>query len=440
MFLGSGSQDTTTTADADKGALMPEIHKIERTRYIPSTAAANLGRKKPKRCRLVQSSKVTSKVTFNSDFQSPLPPLRTAVELPLAPKPDAAPLSPKPKSGINLLLLPFEIHEKILEYLPYQEHFTLAQVCDIWMELLQTDKFAVKRYRTLRQGQTAVLRKWCEPTLSERYQRATTNFLLYNQKLFVEMYRDEATTATLIIADKAETRVLSREERVLNKRRDQVANICQVLADNHKYVEIHNLALFERDTMFFVGQNHQKDTSSRGGQGVYFSTKRINIHDYSRIRDKPGVDPIMVPDVLCSADSTLKQLMEGINKHVKKHVLDKYEHVCGCVAFFSCYSKGGAADIPGIVIILLVFMVEPQDEHLYVKNDAGFYTAQLKDSSAAESFNFGFSDCHVPFRAPKMTTKKAMSKISGQDKPEDSATNEPFGAVLGDMENLFISS
>lgn len=433
MFLGS--QDTSTTGGFDKAAVLPDICKIERAKYIPSTAAANLGRKKPKRSRLVQSSKVTSKI--DAKHQSLLS--QTTTEAPVNPKPDVTTPSPRSKSGISLLLLPLEIHEKILEYLPYQEHFTLAQVCDIWMEVLQTDKFAVKRYRTLRVGQSAVLKRWFEPTLSERYQRATTNFLLYNQKLFLEIYRDEPSTATLIIADKADdTRILSREERVLKKRRDQVVNICQVLPQNHKYVEIHKLALFERDTIFFVGQNSSPKANSRGGQGIYFSSVCINVHTHARIRNPPETAYMAAPDFFCSADTTLKGLMEGINKHVTKHVLDKYEQVCGCVAFFNCYSKGGASDLPGVVIELLVFVVEPQDQHLYVQNEAGYYTAQLKDSSAAETFNFGFSSSQVSFRAPKKTTKKTMSEISGQRLPENSANKEPFAAVLGGMEYLFI--
>ncbi|KAF3128114.1 hypothetical protein TWF703_009716 [Orbilia oligospora] len=382
----SGCYDIGTAGDKkDSDGQLPDIHKIERTRYIPSTAAAKLGRKKPKRSRLVQSSKLTAtKFDFN--------PQLLATEEPVTPKPDETTPDPKPKSGMTLPLLPLEIHEKILEYLPYEEHFTLAQVCDVWMELLQTDKFAVKRYRSLRVGQTAVLRHWFEPTLSERYQRATTNFLLYNQKLFLEIYRGEDCTATLIISSKPDDkRVLSREERVLKKRRDQVVNICQILPTNHQYVEIHKLALFERDTIFFVGQHPSLKAHSRGGQRIYFSTVYLNAHTYRDIINPPDVAYITVPDVFCSAETTLKVLMEGINKHITKH------------------------------------------------DEEGCYTAQLKDPSAAESFNFGFSGSQVSFRARSITTKKAMSEISGQGLSKDSGGEEPFKAVLGDMDNLFIS-
>ncbi|KAK6504423.1 hypothetical protein TWF506_002622 [Arthrobotrys conoides] len=426
------SYGATTGGDKDTDVQFPDIHKIERTGYIPSTAAAKLGRKKPKRSRLVQSSKLTS---TKFDFNPQIP----AIEVPVTQKPDETVLNPKPKSGITLLLLPFEIHEKILEYLPYEEHFTLAQVCDVWMELLQTDKFAVKRYRSLRVAQSAMSTKWLEPTLSERYQRATTNFLLYNQKLFLEMYRGEESTATLIISGIADdTRMVSREERVLKKRRDQVVNICQILPPNHQYVEIHKLALFERDTIFFVGQSPSSKAHSRGGQGIYFSIACINAHTYGTTRNPPDMY-ITVPDVFCSADTTLKGLMEGINKHITKHVLEKNKQVCGCVAFFSCYSKGGISDLPGVVIKLLVFIVEPEDQDLYVQGEEGFYTAQLKDPSAAESFNFGFSAEQVSFRARSITTKKAMSEISGQSLAKDSGSEEPFQAVLGDMDRLFIS-
>ncbi|KAF3103539.1 hypothetical protein TWF102_003724 [Orbilia oligospora] len=382
----SGCYDIGTAGDKkDSDGQLPDIHKIERTRYIPSTAAAKLGRKKPKRSRLVQSSKLTAtKFDFN--------PQLLATEEPVTPKPDETTPDPKPKSGMTLPLLPLEIHEKILEYLPYEEHFTLAQVCDVWMELLQTDKFAVKRYRSLRVAKTAVLRHWFEPTLSERYQRATTNFLLYNQKLFLEMYRGEDCTATLIISSKPDDkRVLSREERVLKKRRDQVVNICQILPTNHQYVEIHKLALFERDTIFFVGQHPSLKAHSRGGQRIYFSTVYLNAHTYRDIINPPDVAYITVPDVFCSAETTLKVLMEGINKHITKH------------------------------------------------DEEGCYTAQLKDPSAAESFNFGFSGSQVSFRARSITTKKAMSEISGQGLSKDSGGEEPFKAVLGDMDNLFIS-
>ncbi|KAF3133039.1 hypothetical protein TWF569_010734 [Orbilia oligospora] len=402
----SGCYDIGTAGDKkDSDGQLPDIHKIERTRYIPSTAAAKLGRKKPKRSRLVQSSKLTAtKFDFN--------PQLLATEEPVTPKPDETTPDPKPKSGMTLPLLPLEIHEKILEYLPYEEHFTLAQVCDVWMELLQTDKFAVKRYRSLRVAKTAVLRHWFEPTLSERYQRATTNFLLYNQKLFLEMYRGEDCTATLIISSKPDDkRVLSREERVLKKRRDQVVNICQILPTNHQYVEIHKLALFERDTIFFVGQHPSLKAHSRGGQRIYFSTVYLNAHTYRDIINPPDVAYITVPDVFCSAETTLKVLMEGINKHITKHVLDR----------------------------LLVFVVELEHQDLYVQDEEGCYTAQLKDPSAAESFNFGFSGSQVSFRARSITTKKAMSEISGQGLSKDSGGEEPFKAVLGDMDNLFIS-
>ncbi|KAF3288709.1 hypothetical protein TWF970_005766 [Orbilia oligospora] len=430
----SGCYDIGSAGDKkDSDGQLPDIHKIERTRYIPSTAAAKLGRKKPKRSRLVQSSKITAtKFDFNPQLLTP--------EEPVTPKPDETTPDPKPKSGMTLPLLPLEIHEKILEYLPYEEHFTLAQVCDVWMELLQTDKFAVKRYRSLRVGQTAVLRHWFEPTLSERYRRATTNFLLYNQKLFLEMYRGEDRTATLIISSKPDDkRVLSREERVLKKRRDQVVNICQILPANHQYVEIQKLALFERDTIFFVGQHPSLKAHSRGGQRIYFSTVYLNAHTYRDIINPPDVAYITVPDVFCSAETTLKVLMEGINKHITKHVLDRYKQVCGCVAFFTCYSKGGVSDLPGVVVRLLVFVVEPEHQDLYVQDEEGCYTAQLKDPSAAESFNFGFSGSQVSFRARSITTKKAMSEISGQGLSKDSGGEEPFKAVLGDMDNLFIS-
>ncbi|KAF3311275.1 hypothetical protein TWF173_008572 [Orbilia oligospora] len=409
----SGCYDTGSAGDKkDPDGQLPDIHKIERTRYIPSTAAAKLGRKKPKRSRLVQSSKITAtKFDFN--------PQSLTTEEPVPPKPDETTPDPKPKSGMTLPLLPLEIHEKILEYLPYEEHFTLAQVCDVWMELLQTDKFAVKRYRSLRVGQTAVLRHWFEPTLSER---------------------GEDRTATLIISSKPDDkRVLSREERVLKKRRDQVVNICQILPANHQYVEIQKLALFERDTIFFVGQHPSLKAHSRGGQRIYFSTVYLNAHTYRDIINPPDVAYITVPDVFCSAETTLKVLMEGINKHITKHVLDRYKQVCGCVAFFTCYSKGGVSDLPGVVVRLLVFVVEPEHQDLYVQDEEGCYTAQLKDPSAAESFNFGFSGSQVSFRARSITTKKAMSEISGQGLSKDSGGDEPFKAVLGDMDNLFIS-
>ncbi|KAK6343104.1 hypothetical protein TWF718_008477 [Orbilia javanica] len=436
MFPGSYGVRTT------EGDMEVSVHRIERTRYIPSTAAANLGRKKPKRSRLVQSSKATSNTSPNHQHSH----LHATTEPPIDPKTDVTTIvnpNTRPEAGTNLLLLPLEIHEKILENLPYEEHFTLAQVCKIWMEVLQTDKFAVKRYRTIRVGQPVVLKTWVEPTLSERYQRATTNFLLYNEKLFLEMYRDEPNTATLIIADKAnDPRIISREERVLRKRRDQAVNVCQELPLNHKYVEIHKLALFERDTMFFVGQSPNSTGNSRDAQAIYFSTICVNIHNYARIRNPPEAGYMTVPDIFCSGGTTLKGLMEGINKHVKKYVLDEYERVCGCVAFFSFYSKSGGSDLPGllpgVVVKLLVFVVEPQDQNLYVKNGAGYYTAQLENPSAAESFNFGFSSSRVSFQAPKKTTKKAMSEISGQGIPGDSVNEEPFKAVLGDMGNLFI--
>src|SRR5690606_18022626 len=123
---------------------------------------------------------------------------------------------------------------------------------------------------------------------------------------FLEMYRDEDSTAALIIADKADdARILSREERILKKRRDQVVNICQVLPENHQYVEIHNLALFERDTIFFVGQTPNSKTHSRGGQGMYFSTACINAHNYTPIKNPPEMAYMTTPDIFCSAETTL---------------------------------------------------------------------------------------------------------------------------------------
>ncbi|KAK6335793.1 hypothetical protein TWF730_003170 [Orbilia blumenaviensis] len=428
--------------ELDPGTLLPEIHKIERTRYIPSTSAANLGRKRPKRSRLVHSSKVTSRIeagrkSLSSENAADPPIEDQKVEKATCPQNQSTPAT----SRSAVIFLPLEIHEKILEYLPYEEHFVLAQVCDAWMEVLQMDKFAVKRYRSLRMGKEAAQQRWyCEPTLSQRYQRATTSFLLYGQKLFLEIYRDEPATATLILLDRADTRILSREERVIKKRRDMVAGSCQVLPQNCKYVEIHNLALFERDTITFTGQGAEPKMQSSSGQGIYFTTIYLNAHDYSRIRNE-----VEVPSVFCSSNLTLKGLMGVIDRYIKKQVLDVYGDVCGCVALFERYSNSGASQPHGIMVNLLVLVVRPQEQHLYVQNEQGSYTARLKDPTAAESFNFGFSSYGfsappVPFRAPSKTSKKAMSEISGHSQLNESVHDKLFNAIPGEMLDLSISA
>ncbi|KAK6532691.1 hypothetical protein TWF281_006869 [Arthrobotrys megalospora] len=388
-----------------------EPDKIQRARYMPSRNT-----RRPKNFRSAR-----------------LPVQTTEKPLPAGPEDQKSNVDTKPdqtkSTTAGLLTLPLEVHEKILEYLPYEEHFTLAQVCPAWMAALQTDKFAVKRYRTVRPRRDAGVKEWSPPTLCQQYQRATTNFLLYNQKLFFEMYRDEPNTATLILFDDRrfeERGLVSPEEERVNERRDKVVYTRRAaLLQNRKYVEIQGLEMFGRDTLFFVGQDSQLSGEPKHPQSVAFTKTFVDAHNYSLITDRSITTPLVkleVPNMMCYKETSLKELMDKVNEHVMIYVLEKSKQICGCVAFLSSYSKGGTYEPSQIIIHLVVLVVEPQHLHLYVQNEAGYYTAQPKDTFTAQSFNFGYSSPKVSFispRKPKQIDARkfdytATDKSSGQ--------------------------